>query len=368
MRGHDSDTKKDGAQGQPPQKAKTGGEQDREHRHADGHPSAHPDILRDGRTAHPANAEPLAELLSQLQHSHGNAFVQRVVKDAGAEQAHEARPAAESRPHGNAHALDAGSQSEMEAGFGEALGDVRVHTGKGAGEAAEHLGARAFTRGRDIYFNEGEYNPSTREGKELLAHELAHVIQQRGGAPGTQASGVGTAGDAFEREAHEAAAAVVGGGRQRVSSRADAPAIQREDKQQQQSAPKIKSHSKVITPDTGSGAIDADGQFSVAYTYTIVDKATSVPLTLAVPAGVAVNVTPITNIPAGEFTVQNAEGTAARAAVVTASNGLRNPPTFQVSFTKGAFTYIVVFQFPSGAPPKEEAPKEKAPPPVTTER
>ena len=369
MRDHDRETRKDGAQGQPPQKAKTGGEQDRAHKHADGHTAARPDILRDERLAHPANAEPRADLLRHLQHSHGNAYVQRVVSGMGAEKSEEVGPGAESRPHGPAHALDAGSQSEMETAFGEDLGDVRVHTGKGAGDAAEHLGARAFTSGRDIYFNEGEYNPSTREGKELLAHELAHVLQQRGGAPDTQANRVGTAGDAFEREAHEAAAAVTGGGRHQVLGRADAPAIQREDKAKQPSPPTIKSHPQAITPDKGSGTIDAGGEFSVAYTYTMVDKAKSVPLTLGVPAGVAVNATPISSIPAGEYTVQNADGMAARAVVITASNQLKNPPIFQVAFTKGTFTYIVIFQFPSDSPSKEATPKETAPPPpVTIER
>ncbi|MET0647220.1 MAG: DUF4157 domain-containing protein [Pyrinomonadaceae bacterium] len=354
MRDHDRETQKDGAEGHPPQKSKAGGEQDLARQHADGHAAARPEILRDERMAHPANAEPRADLLRHLQHSHGNAYVQRVVGEAGAEKMHEPGAAAESHAHGVAQPLDAGVRSGMESAFGEDLGDVRVHTGKGAGEAAEHLGARAFTRGRDVYFNEGEYNPSTREGKELLAHELAHVLQQRGGAPDTQSNRVGTAGDAFEREAHEAAAAVLGGGQHQVMSRADAPAIQREEKKPQQaSAPTIKSHSKGITPDTGSGAINADGQFSVSYTYTIVDKATSVPLTLAVPEGVAVNVTPITSIPAGEYTVQNAGGTTARAVIVTATNGLKNPPAFQVAFTKGTFTYIVVFHFPGGEPSKK---------------
>ena len=222
MRDHDHEPK-DGAQGQPPQKAKTGGEQERQHKHADGHAPARPDMLRDERLAHPANAEPLAELLSQLQHSHGNAYVQRVVAESGGEKAQETKPAAESHAQG----LDAATRSLMESGFGESFGDVRVHTGGEAERMNEDLGARAVTRGRDIYFGRGEYNPSTQDGKELLAHELTHVVQQRGGSS-AQSGSVGRAGDAYEQEAERAAALAAHGARVQVERQSAAPAYQRE--------------------------------------------------------------------------------------------------------------------------------------------
>jgi hypothetical protein len=62
--------------------------------------------------------------------------------------------------------------------FGEALDDVRIHTGDGAARLADRLGARAFTVGRDIVFGAGEYAPGTRRGRHLLAHELAHAQAQ----------------------------------------------------------------------------------------------------------------------------------------------------------------------------------------------
>ncbi len=55
---------------------------------------------------------------------------------------------------------------------------VRVHANARAAEAAQSLGARAFTYGRDIFFAQGEYAPQTAGGRKLLAHELAHVAQQ----------------------------------------------------------------------------------------------------------------------------------------------------------------------------------------------
>ena len=57
---------------------------------------------------------------------------------------------------------------------------VRVHTGAAADHLNQSLGARAFTVGQDIYFRQGEFDPGARGGRTLLAHELAHVVQQNG--------------------------------------------------------------------------------------------------------------------------------------------------------------------------------------------
>jgi hypothetical protein len=64
------------------------------------------------------------------------------------------------------------------------VGRVRIHTDARAAEAADALGARAFTIGSDIYFGAGEYAPGTGPGRKLLAHELAHTVQQQRGTPG----------------------------------------------------------------------------------------------------------------------------------------------------------------------------------------
>lgn len=89
------------------------------------------------------------------------------------------------------------------------LGAVRIHTDARAAEAAEAVGARAYTMGQDIVFGRGAYQPGTREGTRLLAHELAHVVQQRRGV--SIAGGIGRAGDAYERQADAVADAVVAG-------------------------------------------------------------------------------------------------------------------------------------------------------------
>jgi Domain of unknown function (DUF4157) len=66
--------------------------------------------------------------------------------------------------------------------FGVDFSNVRLHTGAAANEAAQSIQARAFTVGQDIVFGPGEYQPHTAGGKQLLAHELTHTVQQSGGA------------------------------------------------------------------------------------------------------------------------------------------------------------------------------------------
>lgn len=88
-----------------------------------------------------------------------------------------------SRP---APSLDGVTRREMEDRIGADLGGARVHTDAEAGQAAASLGARAFTVGQDIFFAPGEYRPETAVGRHLIAHELAHTIQQRGGSAGAR--------------------------------------------------------------------------------------------------------------------------------------------------------------------------------------
>jgi hypothetical protein len=74
--------------------------------------------------------------------------------------------------------LDDGVQAQMEQGFGSDFSGVRIHTGGQADALNRSLNARAFTTGSNIFFGQGQYNPASRAGQELLAHELTHTIQQ----------------------------------------------------------------------------------------------------------------------------------------------------------------------------------------------
>ena len=81
---------------------------------------------------------------------------------------------------GKGQKMDKNTRNEMERGFGADFTDVSIHSGTEAQTMSSELGAQAFTSGKDIYFNEGKYNPESKEGKHLLAHELTHTIQQKG--------------------------------------------------------------------------------------------------------------------------------------------------------------------------------------------
>jgi len=72
------------------------------------------------------------------------------------------------------------TKSFFEERMGRDFGDVRIHTGGKADRAARSIDAQAFTLGNDMVFQSNVYQPGTREGKRLLAHELTHVVQQTG--------------------------------------------------------------------------------------------------------------------------------------------------------------------------------------------
>jgi hypothetical protein len=73
-----------------------------------------------------------------------------------------------------------GARTKLESAFGADFGSVRVHTDSESDVLNRSVQARAFTTGRDIFFRQGEYNPGSAGGQELLAHELTHVVQQGG--------------------------------------------------------------------------------------------------------------------------------------------------------------------------------------------
>jgi hypothetical protein len=108
--------------------------------------------------------------------------------------------------------LDAATRARMEPLFGFDFSDVRVHTDSQAAASAASIGARAFTVGPHVVFGGGEHSPATDAGALLMAHELAHVVQQRGeAAREPDAPEVGAAGGGAERSAHAAARQVVAG-------------------------------------------------------------------------------------------------------------------------------------------------------------
>ena len=82
---------------------------------------------------------------------------------------------------GRGQPMPATLKSEFEPRFGHDFGDVRLHTDSHAAHSAHAFDALAYTYGRHVVFGAGRFDPSSTQGRHLIAHELAHVVQQAGG-------------------------------------------------------------------------------------------------------------------------------------------------------------------------------------------
>ena len=152
----------------------------------------------------PARAGPA---LLQLQRQYGNRYIQRVVAlarqpESTAEVAPDTERAIENA-RGGGQPLDGKTRADMESAFGADFSGVRVYTDSTADSLGHDLSARAFTTGQDIFFRQGEYNPGSPGGRETLAHELTHVVQQAGGV--RRRLTVSQPNDPYEREADRVA-------------------------------------------------------------------------------------------------------------------------------------------------------------------
>ncbi len=158
----------------------------------------------------------LASSMASLQKQVGNRAVQRMLaqRSGGTEGAFDLddeTAARINRERSGGQPLDGTVQAKMDAATGSNFSDVKVHTSPEAADLSQQVGAVAFTSGKDIFFNQGAYNPQSSGGQELLAHELTHVVQQSTGGVGAGGSGmsVNAPGDKYEQEADSVARAVV---------------------------------------------------------------------------------------------------------------------------------------------------------------
>jgi hypothetical protein len=131
---------------------------------------------------------------------------------------------------GGGQGLEPSVRGPMEARFGHSFAGVRVHTDPLADQSARAVHADAYTVGRDIVFRTGRYAPGTGAGRRLIAHELAHVVQQSGAAARDERPlEIAPAYGASEREAEHAASLAMNGSPAGVRpGRAHAAAIQRQ--------------------------------------------------------------------------------------------------------------------------------------------
>jgi hypothetical protein len=159
----------------------------------DGDREAHP-----GRAVLQGRGDVLdAEAILGLQRTVGNGAVTSLLEE-------ERSPVHEVINSGG-RPLEPDVRDDMEARLGHDFSDVRVHDDSAAAASATAVNAHAYTVGSNVVFQRDKYDPSTQEGKTTLAHELTHVVQQRGGpVDGTSAPGgikISHPGDRFEREA-----------------------------------------------------------------------------------------------------------------------------------------------------------------------
>lgn len=109
-------------------------------------------------------------------------------------------------------------RGDMERRFGYDFSEVRVHRDEGAARVAQAMDARAFTVGSHVVFNRGAFSPATSAGRGLIAHELAHVVQQRAaGSPAGNSLGLDASSSAAEREAAAVGQQCAGGGAEPVA-------------------------------------------------------------------------------------------------------------------------------------------------------
>jgi Domain of unknown function (DUF4157) len=159
------------------------------------------------RAPEPQRDDPAAPLHDLASNVGNRAFSETIAREAaGVLPSGEVHPAVQdtiSSTRGGGASLDAGVQDRFSDSLGD-LSDVRVHTDDTADRLNRSVSARAFATGTDVYFAQGEYNPGSPDGDRLIAHELAHVAQQRG-APSSGPLTVSEPGDALETEADSVA-------------------------------------------------------------------------------------------------------------------------------------------------------------------
>ncbi|MBN2394143.1 MAG: DUF4157 domain-containing protein [Anaerolineae bacterium] len=144
-------------------------------------------------------------LLGNLPQVVGNQAIQRLIAQRsgdGPTELDDDTANRINRERGGGQALDSGVQEQMGGAMGQDFSGVTVHTSQESDDLNRQLGSKAFTTGKDIFFREGNYEPHSSSGQELIAHELTHVAQQGAGRvhSGGQMA-VNAPGDSFEQEA-----------------------------------------------------------------------------------------------------------------------------------------------------------------------
>ncbi len=140
------------------------------------------------RTADQIMKMPTLNTNVQKKHSNTNIPLQRKFdylqrKSGGAFKTDNSFESDLNSSKGSGTKLPENVQNELGSKFGTDFSNVKIHNDSNASNLTQQIQAKAFTTGNDIYFNSGQYNPESTQGKHLLAHELTHTIQQGANSP-----------------------------------------------------------------------------------------------------------------------------------------------------------------------------------------
>jgi hypothetical protein len=205
----------------------------------------HASMLNQATGGRPSRA---GQSLLRLQRQYGNCYVQRVLALAGKGTGEaEAVPEVEQsiqQARGGGHGIDSRVRGQMESAFGADFGNVRLHTDTQADTLNRELSASAFTTGQDIFFRQGAYNPGSSSGRELIAHELTHVVQQNGGKVQSKLT-FGQPGDKYEQEADQVARAVMQQEQRAVQRESDEGLVRRQVEEEEEEL-QMKSEASLV--------------------------------------------------------------------------------------------------------------------------
>jgi hypothetical protein len=143
--------------------------------------------------------------------------------------------------------------------LGHDFSDVRVHTDREAVQSAKAVNAHAFTVGRDVVFDAGEYSPRTPTGSALLAHELTHVMQQSHGSPGGTVLRIAPSSDAAEHQAEAVSRLVDSNVRTQTDgavSFANGPTLQRQGKPGTATIEERPGQTRSLQPGVTEGTVE----------------------------------------------------------------------------------------------------------------
>jgi hypothetical protein len=150
------------------------------------------------------------QAMLEVQRLAGNAGVNQLLareEEPGAGAGGARSPVLDVVGKGGGQALDTGLRGEMEGRLGADFSDVRLHTDAKATSSAKAVQANAYTVGSDVVVRNDRWSPGTDKGKETIAHELTHVVQQRAGPVAGSSTGdgikVSDPSDSFERAAEK---------------------------------------------------------------------------------------------------------------------------------------------------------------------